>query len=330
MPVGLAPLADVQAAAPHMKVVQVHDRAFGYSSLIAPAGDGANTAALANQRRVAEVMQVLTGAMGGAGLVVGPKAMIAQMQAYGLIPPAWHVANFGALRGVDGFRNVPLAVIVSRPLPAPAEVERMASIIFATDVQKVDNWYPVKPGARLMGDGTGRFAEFECHPDQHVEAVRWLICEAEVQQAIGRVRGVRRTADNPVRVIVLNGVDLGSTAIHQLIAWEDLLGLCGPVSLMAAHGIVPKMWADVAGVCAPRWADADNSGHAAKQWFSRHPDEKARLAQVWKTGEVMLPWCERPVQLRRVSLGLSGKNHRYVWLADHMELDRARAILART
>jgi len=212
-------------------------------------------------------------------------------------------------------------------LPAPAEVERMAAIIFAADVQKVDDWYPVKAGARLMADGTGRFAEFERHPDDRVEAVRWLICEAEIQQAIGRVRGVRRTADNPVRVIVLNGVDLGPTAIDQLIGWEDLLAVCGPVSLMAARGIVPKMWADVASICAPRWSHADNPGHAAKLWFSRHPEEKAKLARLWKTGEFVPPWSERPVQLRRASLGLAGNNHRYVWLADHIELKTARIAL---
>ena len=137
----------------------------------------------------------------------------------------------------------------------------MASIIFASDVQTVDNWYPVRSGARLMADGTGRFAEFECHPDEQVEAIRWLNCDAEIQQAIGRVRGVRRTADNPVRVIVLNGV------------------------------------------------------------------EKAKLAQLWKTGELVLPWSERPVQLRRASLGLLGKNHRYVWLAAHIELETARIAL---
>jgi hypothetical protein len=50
-----------------------------------------------------------------------------------------------------------------------------------------------RASARLMSDGTGRPAEFECHPDERVEAVRWLVCEAEVQQAIGRVRGVRRS-----------------------------------------------------------------------------------------------------------------------------------------
>ena len=203
-------LADVQAAAPHMRVIQVHDRVFGYSSTIARAGVGSGKAASANQRRIAEVMQVAGRAAGG--LLVAPKAMIAEMQAHGLIPGAWDVANFGALRGVDSFRSVSAAIVVSRQLPPPAEVERMTSIIFASDVQTVSDWYPIRASARLMSDGTGRPAEFECHPDERVEAIRWLICEAEVQQAIGRVRGVRRTADDPVLVIVLNGVDLGQNS----------------------------------------------------------------------------------------------------------------------
>ena len=256
--------------------------------------------------------------------------MIAQMQAQGLIPGAWDVANFGALRGVDSFRSVSAAIVVSRQLPPPAEVERMTSIIFASDVQTVLDWYPIRPGARLMSDGTGRAAEFECHPDERVEAIRWLICEAEVQQAIGRVRGVRRTADDPVLVIVLNGVDLGQTPIHQLISWEDLLELCGPVSQMAVCGIVPKLWADVAAVCAPRWSEAEDPGHAAKLWFNRHPEEKAKLARIWRTNEILLPWSVQPVPLRPVSLGLSGKHQRRVWLAADITLEAARDALGST
>ena len=178
-----------------------------------------------------------------------------------------------------------------------------------------------------MFDGTGRAAEFECHPDERVEAIRWLICEAEVQQAIGRVRGVRRNADDPVLVIVLTGVDLGQTPIHQLISWEDLLELCGPVSQMAVRGIVPKLWADVAAVCTPRWSEAEDPGHAAKLWFARHPEEKAKLAQIWRTNEVLLPWSVQPVPLRPISLGLSGKHQRRVWLAADITLEAARDAL---
>ena len=105
-------LADVQAAAPHMDVIQVHDRVFGYSSMIARASVGPDKAALANQRRVAEVMHVAGTAAGGTGLLVGPKAMMPRCRPR-LIPGAWHVANFGALRGVDSFRGVSVAIVVA-------------------------------------------------------------------------------------------------------------------------------------------------------------------------------------------------------------------------
>jgi hypothetical protein len=144
-------LADVQAIAPHMHVMQVHDQVFGYTLMIARAGVEPGKAARANQRRVAEVMQVVGKAVGGTGLLVGPKAMIAQMQAQGLIPGAWDVANFGALRGVDSFRSVSAAIVVSRQLPPPAEVERMTSIIFASDVQIVSDWYPIRASAPDVG-----------------------------------------------------------------------------------------------------------------------------------------------------------------------------------
>jgi hypothetical protein len=43
-----------------------------------------------------------------------------------------------------------------------------------------------------MADGTWQPTEAVCHPDPLVEIVRWQICEAELLQAIGRARGIRR------------------------------------------------------------------------------------------------------------------------------------------
>jgi hypothetical protein len=99
------------------------------------------------------------------------------------------------------------------------------------------------------------------------------------------VSAASAVADDPVLVIVLNGGDLGQTPVQQLISWEDLLELCGPVSQMAVSGIVPKLWADVAALCAPRWSEAEDPGHAAKLWFGRHPEEKAKLAPVYRSGQ---------------------------------------------
>ena len=68
--------------------------------------------------------------------------------------------------------------------------------------------YPRVARGIRMRDGTGRRVEGNQHPDPRAEAVRWAICEAELIQAIGRGRGVNRTADNPLQIDILTNVCL--------------------------------------------------------------------------------------------------------------------------
>src|SRR6195256_791212 len=99
-----------------------------------------------------------------------------------------------AARSRDEKRDVHRLVVISRPLPGPSVVEPMAETIFACRVQRVPagEWYRKSRVGRLMADGSGRRALAYRHPDSQVEAVRFAICEAELLQAIGRGRGVRR------------------------------------------------------------------------------------------------------------------------------------------
>jgi hypothetical protein len=171
-----------------------------------------------------------------------------------------------------------------------------------------------------------RHAEIERHPDPDVEIVRWTICEAEILQAIGRVRGVRRTQADPVLVFVLNKVDLAHLPISELMTWDELSASCGPTMLMAATGCVPKMWSDIAHMIG-RWNDATDPAGNAKAWFRDNPAEKAALDSLFSTGQIKHPLTGITTTFRKQSLGLVGKNHRYVWLANGMTIDDARAIL---
>ena len=51
----------------------------------------------------------------------------------------------------------------------------------------------------------------EVHADPTAEAIRWSICEAELIQAMGRGRGVNRTAENPLQIDLLTDVVLPVT-----------------------------------------------------------------------------------------------------------------------
>ena len=61
----------------------------------------------------------------------------------------------------------------------------------------------------------------EVHVDPTAEAIRWSICEAELIQAMGRGRGVNRTAEKPLQIDLLTDVVLPVT-VSELIGWRDL------------------------------------------------------------------------------------------------------------
>ena len=68
-----------------------------------------------------------------------------------------------------------------------------------------DRW--PRRGARARRRPAGR-DERDCHPDSIAEAFRRRITVLELQQIIGRGRGLWRTADNPLHVLVLTDVPL--------------------------------------------------------------------------------------------------------------------------
>ena len=90
----------------------------------------------------------------------------------------------------------------------------------------------------------------EVHADPTAEAIRWSICEAELIQAMGRGRGVNRTAENPLQIDLLTDVVLPVT-VAELIDWHDLRP--ARRDLMAARGVVLENAADMAACFPDLW-----------------------------------------------------------------------------
>jgi putative DNA primase/helicase len=89
----------------------------------------------------------------------------------------------------------------------------------------------------------------EEHADPVAEAVRWCICEGELIQAMGRGRGVNRTADTPLEIDLLTDVVLPVT-VDALVPWSDLRPTRR--DLMALTGIILENAADMA-ACFPEF-----------------------------------------------------------------------------
>ena len=105
---------------------------------------------------------------------------------------------------------------------------------------------------RLTGEQTAPLA-MEAHADPIAEAVRWSICEGELIQAMGRGRGVNRTADTVLEIDLLSDVVLPVT-VDALVPWSEIRPTRR--DLMALSGIVLENATDMAACFPELWPSA--------------------------------------------------------------------------
>ncbi|MCA8880953.1 MAG: hypothetical protein KDA73_13585, partial [Rhodobacteraceae bacterium] len=198
-------------------------------------------------------------------LIVGQKAAIDALRSAGL-PSGVEAVHFNALSGLDRWGGIGGIVVLGRTLPAPRTVELIATALTgrapAPNPADAGWWYPmVERRVRLAGNRTAPLV-MEEHADSIAEAVRWSICEGELIQAMGRGRGVNRTAATPLEIDLLTDVVLPVT-VDALVPWSDLRPTRR--DLMALTGIVLENAADMAACFPELWSSAA----AARQDRSR-------------------------------------------------------------
>ena len=129
---------DLDIEAPHMRVTQVVGTPVGKSALVPkPPGErkGKQRGAWTEtgeeaEERVARKRQRLVDAcrhlaQGRRGLVITYKDIEKDFEGIEGV----EVAHFGAIEGIDRWRDVDVVVIIGRPLPRPDDIERMAAAI---------------------------------------------------------------------------------------------------------------------------------------------------------------------------------------------------------
>jgi putative DNA primase/helicase len=156
-------------------------------------------------------------------LLVAQKAVKEALVALGL-PTHVETAHFNAIRGLDRWKDVDLLIVVGRTEAPPQAVELLAEVIFQEDVHSLPagEYYLRRPVGLTMAGPKDHSPAVQAsyHPDERVEAVRWLITEAELMQAIGRGRGLRRTEANPLQVDIINTVPL-PLRVDDVFSWRE-------------------------------------------------------------------------------------------------------------
>lgn len=194
---------------------------------------------------------------------------------------AW--THFGATRGLNIFTGRQTVVLIGRKQPPAEAVQTLARAYFALDPEPFDPSavdYIVRRRSLHSKTGQTSLSIIQSHPDKRVNRLLWQMREAEVVQAIDRVRAVRY----PCRILMLNALDLrrldDNTTIPALgvpadlhLSWPELRnGGNRAETILAASGgllpVAPKALAYIA-------PDVFPSVGAAKKWLSRTDIDKA-------------------------------------------------------
>ncbi|BAB50794.1 hypothetical protein [Mesorhizobium japonicum] len=282
----------VHAQAPHMRVVQVVDRANSKTALVGSerVRDTRERADARARRRDGIVGRVLalTAPYRKAGLI-SYKALEESEQAADAARRRGEgrllLGHYGNLRGQNGWQVVDVLAVVGRVVPAGDVLEMLASGLFYDQPEAV----PAKtePGIQ-RGWGHYRMRaiagtpfcvsnETLVHAHPVVEMVRRQITEAELVQAVGRARGVRRGAGDAVVVWLLTDVPLDTVLIDDLVTSGELAGMVSLRDrLLGEFGVFPH-----------------NARHAFKFFPDEWPSEEAarkeyQRAKGGETGDIPL------------------------------------------
>jgi hypothetical protein len=263
------------------KVRQVTDQAVSYSHIIPGAGgvkEGSEkyrtqTNWMHKLMRRLEVACAAAREQNGAAGCNAPQALERQMlevwKAWGTKPTNLLLGHFNALRGVNAFEHVVEHVVISRPLPPPADVEAIYRLRFNRHPKPSLHGAPFPTrAAELRSTGNDRIAveEQPYHPDPNCDRILQQITGAEVTQAVHRPRPVRRGVDDPLLITIVTNT-VTDRAIDTAVVLADWVQEADPVRVLLSRGFWPSSWAGRQAVLR----DMYPTEGAARVDFSRLP-----------------------------------------------------------
>ncbi len=129
--------------------------------------------------------------------------------------PGVETAHYNAVAGLDTWGDVSALFLIGRPLPSSGDLVEMTGALFD---RSVAGDYAARDLGVVLENGRLSAVRAIRHTDPSAETLRAAICDDEVMQALGRGRGINRTADNPLEVHVMADVVL-PVGYDRVQAW---------------------------------------------------------------------------------------------------------------
>jgi hypothetical protein len=174
------------------------------------------------------------------------------------LPPHIQTAHFGALRGLNSYEHCKTAVVMGREQPSAQAIEALTRPFCATDAEPFipTGEYVLQCRGRRMRNGGANVTEVQVHSDPRCQALLEQVREAEIAQAVDRVRPVF----NRRRIIVLTNVALDLTIDHAL-TWPELRP--GKFAhAFAQHRVLPLSAGDLCRAFNSLWPTAKDAENA--------------------------------------------------------------------
>jgi hypothetical protein len=150
-------------------------------------------------------------------------------------------AHFGGLEGLNSMERVAGLIVLGRPYIKPVVAEANAEVFGGEPVPPVGKYYPKRPAAVCLANGTDYDANVDFHEDHLAEALRWQGTERGLLQAVGRMRPHRRREHCWLDLVT--DVEL-PIPVHEKVGWDTALP--GAVGDMADEGVILLNRRDVA------------------------------------------------------------------------------------
>lgn len=275
--------ADIRISATYEHVTWI-DHAFSKARLTptATAGDRYNKARRNNLEDVRRWIEVRAAETRPRKMLVICNQSVECLLRQGWLPSNVLMSHFNDNRGVNSWDGVHWSevgalAIIGRTLPNKETIQRQAEQFV---------------GRPLPED------------DEIVQAIRWLICEAElINGAIGRGRGVHRSEGNPLDIYLLNNVWL-PVAYDDVTIWDNAQPSI--MEVLSARGIMfgdkpSKGYWDAVAAVVP---DIVPSPDAARMALSREQTSMNIISidkcsrEVWYSGKLRLPGARYSVPVR--------------------------------
>jgi hypothetical protein len=257
------------------RVIQVKDLTFYRYSLVERAPAGEDAMGWSPKARLVTVADFIARvAKEGRTLVVTNKrvrCVLTGENANGRLPVSSQyagadIAHFGNIRGIDEFKDHEIVIILGREQPSVRDAERRAMAIWYDTAKPIRCikpgpgvkrlvQYPRRARPYTMRDGSQRHVEVRVHPDRRVQAVVEQTREAEMVQAVDRLRLIHSAREKTVYILCNIPLNI---PVDRLVTWRELFGdsrlaqaLEGceengwdalPLAAKELHRLFPKLW----------------------------------------------------------------------------------------